>query len=65
MCIRDRHFPVERVQLFRELVLDEIAIQDLSSKYGLSKGTIRVQQHRILKWLKHHGTGMIDMDELN
>ena len=61
----EEHFPVERVQLFRELVLDEIAIQDLSSKYGLSKGTIRVQQHRILKWLKHHGTGMIDMDELN
>lgn len=59
------HFPRERMQLFRELVLDEIPIQDLTAKYGLSKGTIRVQQHRVLKWLKDHGAGLIDMDELN
>lgn len=59
------HFPRERVRLFRELVLDETPIQNLSAKYGLSKGTIRVQQHRILKWLKQHGKGLIDVDELN
>jgi len=58
------HFPRERVQLFRELVLEEIPIQDLSAKYNLSKGTIRVQQHRILKWLKQRGAGLIDLDEL-
>ncbi len=61
----EAHFPRQRVQLFRELVLKEVPIQDLSASYGLSKGSIRVQQHRILKWLKNHGAGLIDIDELN
>lgn len=59
----EEHFPRDRIQLFRALLLDEVPIQDLSDRYQLSKGAIRVQQHRILKWLKNHGAGLIDMDE--
>lgn len=53
-------FPEERIKLFRELVLDEVPIEELSERYEMTTGAIRVQQHRILKWLKEFGSGMIE-----
>ncbi len=55
------HFSVRRVQLFTELVLDGVPIDELEQKYDLSRGAIRVQQHRIVTWLRETGQGMVDL----
>ena len=57
----ESQFPVERVQLFKELVIEELPIEELSARYDMTTGAIRVQQHRILKWLKEFGSGMIEI----
>lgn len=54
-------FPEQRVQMFRELVIDEHPIEDLAAKYEMTTGAIRVQQHRILKWLREVGSGMMEL----
>ncbi|MEL7499589.1 MAG: sigma-70 family RNA polymerase sigma factor [Planctomycetota bacterium] len=54
-------FTTTRVQLFRELVLEDVPIDQLIEKYQMTRGAIRVQQHRILKWLKKTGAGVVDL----
>ncbi len=57
----EKKFTPERVQLFRQLVLDQVSIEVLAQRYSLSTGAIRVQQHRILRWLKDVGSGLLEV----
>lgn len=57
----EAQFSTERVALFRSLMIDEVPIEQLSHKHSITTGNIRVQQHRILKWLRDYGRGIIDL----
>lgn len=58
----ETQFKPIKIRLFRELVIEEIPIDSLIQKYEMSSGAIRVQQHRILKWLKNDGAGLVEIE---
>lgn len=57
----ESQFEPERIRMFRELVIDGVPIESLVDKYQMTSGAIRVQQHRILKWLKSAGEGLVEV----
>lgn len=57
----EQQFSQDRIQMFRELVIDKEPPKSVAEKYGMTLGAVRVQQHRILSWLKSIGKGLVEV----
>lgn len=56
----EKKFSPIRVKMFREIVLQERSIEEIAHDYNMTVGAARVQQHRILSWLKSVGQGIVE-----
>ena len=48
------------VTVFRRIVLDQEAAEEVAADLGMTLGAARVAQHRVTKALKESGDGLID-----